>query len=72
MKWPHWLEDCRGPYVAVSHTTVAKYKGDKSIESALGEHTRPIAKCDTCGRLFATETLPGRWSLEQLKEMAGE
>lgn len=69
MKWPHWLEGCRGSYVSVSHTDIARYKGTKDPELALGAQTRPIARCDTCHRLFATETLPGKWSLEQLNEM---
>lgn len=69
MNWPHWLEGCRGPYVAVSHTVVQKYKGIENVPDMLGTHTRPIAKCSTCGRLFAAETLPGKYTLEELKEL---
>lgn len=69
MNWPHWLEDCKGEYVAVSHSYVSKYQGSEDLAKILGAHTRPIAKCDTCGRLFATETLPGKWTLKELREM---
>lgn len=69
MKWPHWLEGCRGQYVAVSYVMVSKYEGTENPAVALGTQSRPIARCDTCGKLFATETIPGKWTLEQLNEM---
>lgn len=67
MKWPHWIEGCRGPVIRIEHIYITKLSGTLALMENLGWNTKQICKCRECGQIFEAASLPGKWTLEEIR-----